>query len=146
MKKRKLILTFTFAVAVVLELLPFGVMCNFSDGEQTVLRRFSYFSMVPYAYGCMLPLVAAILSVAALVLSVVYLTPKIAGRRAVAVPWIIVAVAAVASVASMLHMLLRWEWRTLPGALIAAVLVAGTALAVFASRKETDGKPGGLAR
>ncbi len=146
MKKRKLILTFTFAVAVVLELLPFGVMCNFSDGEQTVLRRFSYFSMVPYAYGCMLPLVAAILSVAALVLSVVYLTPKIAGRRAVAVPWIIVAVAAVASVASMLHILLRWEWRTLPGALIAAVLVAGTALAVFASRKETDGKPGGLAR
>lgn len=146
MKKRKLILTFTFAVAVVLELLPFGVMCNFSDGEQTVLRRFSYFSMVPYAYGCMLPLVAAILSVAALVLSVVYLTPKIAGRRAVAVPWIIVAVAAVASVASMLHMLLRWEWRTLPGALIAAVLVAGTALAVFAARKETDGKPGGLAR
>lgn len=146
MKKRKLILTFTFVVAVVLELLPFGVMCNFSDGEQTVLRRFSYFSMVPYAYGCMLPLVAAILSVAALVLSVVYLTPKIAGRRAVAVPWIIVAVAAVASVASMLHILLRWEWRTLPGALIAAVLVAGTALAVFASRKETDGKPGGLAR
>lgn len=146
MKKRKLILTFTFAVAVALELLPFGVMCNFSDGEQTVLRRFSYFSMVPYAYGCMLPLVAAILSVAALVLSVVYLTPKIAGRRAVAVPWIIVAVAAVASVASMLHILLRWEWRTLPGALIAAVLVAGTALAVFASRKETDGKPGGLAR
>ena len=146
MKKRKLILTFTFVVAVVLELLPFGVMCNFSDGEQTVLRRFSYFSMVPYAYGCMLPLVAAILSVAALVLSVVYLTPKIAGRRAVAVPGIIVAVAAVASVASMLHILLRWEWRTLPGALIAAVLVAGTALAVFASRKETDGKPGGLAR
>ena len=146
MKKRKLILTFTFAVAVVLELLPFGVMCNFSDGEQTVLRRFSYFSMVPYAYGCMLPLVAAILSVAALVLSVVYLTPKIAGRRAVAVPWIIVAVAAAASLASMLHILLRWEWRTLPGALIAAVLVAGTALAVFASRKETDGKPGGLAR
>lgn len=146
MKKRKLILTFTFAVAVVLELLPFGVMCNFSDGEQTVLRRFSYFSMVPYAYGCMLPLVAAILSVAALLLSVVYLTPKIAGRRAVAVPWIIVAVAAVASVASMLHILLRWEWRTLPGALIAAVLVAGTALAVFAARKETDGKPGGLAR
>lgn len=146
MKKRKLILTFTFAVAVVLELLPFGVMCNFSDGEQTVLRRFSYFSMVPYAYGCMLPLVAAILSVAALVLSIVYLTPKIAGRRAVAVPWIIVAVAAAASVASVLHILLRWEWRTLPGALIAAVLVAGTALAVFASRKETDGKPGGLAR
>lgn len=146
MKKRKLILTFTFAVAVVLELLPFGVMCNFSDGEQTVLRRFSYFSMVPYAYGCMLPLVAAILSVAALVLSIVYLTPKIAGRRAVAVPWIIVAVAAAASVASVLHILLRWEWRTLPGALIAAVLVAGTALAVFAARKETDGKSGGLAR
>lgn len=59
---------------------------------------------------------------------------------------VIVAVAAVASVASMLHILLRWEWRTLPGALIAAVLVAGTALAVFAARKETDGKPGGLAR
>lgn len=59
---------------------------------------------------------------------------------------VIVAVAAVASVASVLHILLRWEWRTLPGALIAAVLVAGTALAVFASRKETDGKPGGLAR
>lgn len=59
---------------------------------------------------------------------------------------VIVAVAAVASVASMLHILLRWEWRTLPGVLIAAVLVAGTALAVFASRKETDGKPGGLAR
>ena len=144
MKKRKLILTFTFAVAVVLELLPFGVMCNFSDGEQTVLSRFSYFSMVPYAYGCMLPLVAAILSVAALVLSIVYLKPKIAGRRAV--PWIIVAVAAAASLASVLHILLRWEWRTLPGALIAAVLVAGTAIAVFAARKETDGKSGGPAR
>lgn len=144
MKKRKLILTVTFAVAVVLELLPFDVMCNFSDGEQTILRRFSYFSMVPYAYGCMLPLVAAILSVAALVLSIVYLTPKIAGRRAV--PWVIVAVAAAASLASVLHMLLRWEWRTLPGALIASVLVAGTALAVFAARKETDGKPIGPAR
>lgn len=59
---------------------------------------------------------------------------------------VIVAVAAAALLASVLHILLRWEWRTLPGALIAAVLVAGTALAVFASRKETDGKPGGLAR
>ena len=59
---------------------------------------------------------------------------------------VIVAVEAVASVASVLHILLRWEWRTLPGALIAAVLVAGTVIAVFASRKETDGKPGGLAR
>lgn len=144
MKKRKLILTVTFAVAVVLELLPFGVICNFSDGEQMVLRRFSYFSMLPYAYGCMLPLVAAILSVAALVLSIVYLNPKIAGRGAA--PWIIVAVAAAASLASVLHMLLRWEWRTLPGALIAAVLVAGTAIAVFAARKETDGKPGRPAR
>lgn len=144
MKKRKLILTVTFAVAVVLELLPFGVMCNFSDGEQTVLRRFSCFSMVPYAYGCMLPLVTAILSVAALILSVVYLTPKSAGRRAV--PWIIVAVAAAASLASVLHILLRWEWRTLPGALIAAVLVAGTALAVFAALIETDGKSGRPAR
>lgn len=59
---------------------------------------------------------------------------------------VIVAVEAVASVASVLHILLRWEWRTLPGALIAAVLVAGTVIAVFASRKETDVKPGGLAR
>ena len=59
---------------------------------------------------------------------------------------VIVAVEAVASVASVLHILLRWEWRTLPGELIAAVLVAGTVIAVFASRKETDGKPGGLAR
>lgn len=59
---------------------------------------------------------------------------------------VIVAVAAAASLASVLHMLRRWEWRTLPGALIAAVLVAGTVIAVFASRKETDGKPGGLAR
>lgn len=68
MKKRLLTLLFP-AAALILELLPYGAVCNFANPEGESFRRtYSYFDMTPFGYANFAPLLTALLTCAVLLL------------------------------------------------------------------------------
>lgn len=72
MKKRFLYLLLPI-ITLVLEILPYGAVCNFSDGPTSVLRKtFSYFSLIPFGYANFAPLITAIMTCMVLALLLVY--------------------------------------------------------------------------
>lgn len=73
MKKRLLYLILPI-IAVVLELLPYGAVCNFANPEGEPWRKtFSYFDLTPFGYANFAPLLTAITTCAILALLLVYL-------------------------------------------------------------------------
>jgi hypothetical protein len=53
----------TLLIVIVLEILPYGAVCNFSnDPGETLISTFSYFNMIPFGYANFGPLLTAILS------------------------------------------------------------------------------------
>ena len=72
--KSRLAPAFFAAVAVILELLPYGAVLNFANPEGESLRRtYSYFDPITYGYANFAPFLTAILSCILLGLSAVYL-------------------------------------------------------------------------
>ena len=69
--KRILLLVFSLA-ALVLEILPYGVVLNFGQPDGEPWRRvYSYFSPVPYGYANFGPLISAILTCVLVILTFV---------------------------------------------------------------------------
>ena len=64
---------------LVLEILPYGAVCNFGnpDGEPWRIT-YSYFSLIPFGYANFAPLITALLTCAVLVLLLLY---GFTGRR-----------------------------------------------------------------
>jgi hypothetical protein len=67
MKKIRFSLPVCPLAAVILELLPYGVVLRFGqpDGEP-IRQTFSYFSLIPYGYAAFSPLITAVMSMAAI--------------------------------------------------------------------------------
>ena len=62
MKKRLIHLIFP-ALTLILEILPYGAVCNFANPEGEPWREtFSYFSLVPFGYANFAPFLTAILT------------------------------------------------------------------------------------
>lgn len=77
MKRQEKILLTTVAASILLEIIPFGAVCNFAVSPEFGggIRRtlFSYFSLIPYGYANFGPLLTAILTCVIAVLLVFYL-------------------------------------------------------------------------
>ena len=72
MKKRLLYIILPI-ITLVLEILPYGAVCNFANPEGEPFRRtYSYFSLVPFGYANFAPLLTAIISCIILALMLVY--------------------------------------------------------------------------
>ena len=62
MKKRSLYLLLPI-LTIVLEILPYGAICNFADSSTDKIRKaFSYFDPTPWGYANFFPLLTAIVS------------------------------------------------------------------------------------
>ena len=73
MKKRLLYLIFPI-ITLILEILPFGAVCNFANPEGEPWRRtFSYFDLTPFGYANFAPLLTAIITCAILLLLLIYM-------------------------------------------------------------------------
>ena len=70
MKKIRFLLPICPLAAVILELLPYGVVLRFGqpDGEP-IRQTFSYFSLIPYGYATFSPLITAVMSSMLLILA-----------------------------------------------------------------------------
>lgn len=73
MKKRWMHLLLPVA-ALVLELLPYGAVCNFANPEGEPWRRtYSYFDLTPFGYANFAPFLTAVFTCIAIALLLVYL-------------------------------------------------------------------------
>ena len=71
--KKKLLYLLLPAITLILEILPYGAVCNFRDGSGSVLRRtFSYFSLIPFGYANFAPLITAVFTCLIILLLVLY--------------------------------------------------------------------------
>ncbi len=63
-------------IALVLELLPYGAVLHFAEPEGSIRRTYSYFSLIPYGYANIGPLITAFLTCMLLALDIVYALSK----------------------------------------------------------------------
>ena len=72
MKKRFFCLILPI-ITFILELLPYGAVCNFANPEGKPWRKtFSYFDPVPFGYANFAPLITAVITCIILVVLVIY--------------------------------------------------------------------------
>ncbi len=108
------------AVALILEILPYGAVCNFAVSPEKAQRKtFSYFSLVPYGYANFTPFITALITCVVFALLLVYCFK---GKHRVAkVAEILVGIGAVVSFGQFLFGL---NYISLVSMLISLALVA----------------------
>ena len=108
-------------MALIPELLPYGVVLNFANPDGEPWRRtYSYFSMMPFGYANFGPLITAILTCVMLILVIFYLFKPHKGLNTA-----ITNVAGFATVASLLPLMFGFDYITVIGVII-TLLLAGT--------------------
>ena len=116
MKKRVILLSTTL-IALILEIIPYGAVCNFANPEGEPLRRtYSYFDLTPFGYANFAPFIVALLTCGLIFMIMLSLISKRAMRGA------IVAVSAMATLLSLAPMLYGISSFSIVGALISVAL------------------------
>ncbi|MBQ7377559.1 MAG: hypothetical protein IJW71_04480 [Clostridia bacterium] len=136
MKKRFLYLIFPI-ITVILEILPYGAVCNFANPEGEPWRKtFSYFDLIPFGYANFAPFLTAIVTCAIVISLLVY---AIADRpRAKTVAQALLCVGAILSLCPLLSGI---DYFSVVGALITVTLVAELVLLLIPLKrsKSVDG-------
>ena len=123
--KKKLIMLYTAIIALVLEILPYGAVCNFANPEGEPWRyTYSYFDLTPFGYANFAPFIVALLTCVLTVMIVVSLV----SNKAMRTP--ILTVSAIATVLSLAPLLFGISYFTVVGACISVSLLL-TTLVVF---------------
>ena len=121
MKIKKLPLLIFPIAALILELLPNGVVLRFANPDGEPWRRtYSYFSMMPFGYANFGPLITAILTCVLLVLVAIYLFKPSKGVNTA-----ILNVSGFATAASLMPLMFGFYYITTIGVII-TILLAGT--------------------
>lgn len=126
MKKRFLYLILPI-ITLILEILPYGAVCNFANPEGKPWRNtFSYFDLIPFGYANFAPLITAIITCFVMVLLVVYC---VTGKYRLAV--IARNIICVCSIISLGPVLYGINYFSVVGALITVSLIAELILIHF---------------
>lgn len=112
-------------MALVLELLPYGAVCNFANPEGEHWRRtYSYFDLLPFGYANFAPFITAILTCVLLFFVLISLMAKKPMRKTILILSVITAAI------SAMPLMLGIHFYSFVGALITAALLI-TALSVY---------------
>ena len=129
--KKKLIMLCTTLIALVLEILPYGAVCNFANPEGEPWRRtYSYFDLTPFGYANFAPFIVALLTCALTVMMVVSLV----SNKSMRTP--ILTVSAIATVLSLAPLLYGISFFSIVGAFIFVALALTTAVAFIKGKTE----------
>lgn len=124
--KKKLIMLCTTLIALVLEILPYGAVCNFAlDEGENLHQTFSYFDLTPFGYANFAPFIVALLTCALTVMLVVSLVSNKTMRNP------ILTVSAVATLLSFAPLLFGISYFSVVGACISVALLFTTLVAFF---------------
>lgn len=117
--KKKMITLAILLSALVLEILPYGAVCNFWNPEGEPWRKtYSYFSMIPYGYGDFGPLITAILTCILLVIIVLSILLKKDWSRSISI------ISAIATLTSLAPLMFGFSNFSIVGAMISACILA----------------------
>ena len=131
MKKRLMYLALP-VLTLILEILPYGAVCNFANPEGEAWRRtYSYFDLTPFGYANFAPLLTALLTCLIIVLTVIFV---IKGKTSVATAAKYILLAA--TVISLGPLLLGREYFSVTGSFITAALAAQLLLLQFTVKKQ----------
>lgn len=139
MKKRFLYLILPI-ITLILEILPYGAVCNFANPEGDSWRKtFSYFDLTPFGYANFAPLLTAILTCAILVMLLIYL---FTGKQGIASATKVMV--GIGVLLSLCPLLFGISFFSVVGALIAITLLAEALLLQFTLKSnKIDVRQGG---
>ena len=127
--KKKIAMLCTLTVALILEILPYGAVCNFANPEREPWRRtYSYFDLTPFGYANFSPFIVALLTCVLLIMTVVAIITK----RQLRAPLILLSV--ISAVLSLAPLLYGISFFSLIGAFI-SVALCFTAVLAFIKEK-----------
>ena len=127
--KKKIVMLCTLTVALILEILPYGAVCNFANPEGEPWRRtYSYFDLTPFGYANFSPFIVALLTCVLLIMTVVAIITK----RQLRAPLILLSV--ISAVLSLAPLLYGISFFSLIGAFI-SVALCFTAVLAFIKEK-----------
>ena len=122
--KKKVIMLFLTLIALVLEILPYGAICNFANPEGEPFRlTYSYFSLTPFGYANFSPFIVAILTCVLIGILLISITVK----KRIEKPILIIS--SVATVLSFAPLLYGIQFFSIVGAFISITLLSTTFLA-----------------
>lgn len=117
--KKKMITLALLLSALVLEILPYGAVCNFANPEGEPFRKtYSYFSMMPYGYANFGPLITAILTCIMLVIIVLSILLKKDWGKSISI------ISAIATLTSLAPLMFGFSNFSIVGAMISACILA----------------------
>ena len=119
MKKTKIISLILIIAVLVLEILPYGAVCNFigdPEANITIRHTYSYFDLTPYGYANFGPFLTAILSCILTILIVVPGSDKVNLNKPIAI------ISAIAVITSLMPLLYGLNFYSFVGALITLLL------------------------
>ena len=124
-------------VTLVLEILPYGAVCNFATETKTIRELYSYFDLTPYGYANFAPFITALLTCIILALLAVWC---FTGKRQLMTA--AKALLAVGAVLSLCPLLLGVDCFSAVGALITLTLAVEFLLVYFKFKtpKNASGK------
>ena len=122
MKKKSTVLCILLCT-LVLEILPYGAVCNFGNPDGEPFRKtYSYFSFIPYGYANFSPLITAVLTcVLLLVVLIAIVFKKELGKKTAIL-------AVIASILSLCPLLYGIAYYSVVGAGISVCLIAATSV------------------
>lgn len=127
--KKKIAMLCTLTVALILEILPYGAVCNFANPEGEAWRRtYSYFDLTPFGYANFSPFIVALLTCVLLIMTIVAIITK----RQLRAPLILLSV--ISAVLSLAPLLYGISFFSLIGAFI-SVALCFTAVLAFIKEK-----------
>ena len=131
MKKNRFLYLLLPVVTLILEILPYGAVCNFANPEGEPWRKtYSYFDLTPFGYANFAPLLTALVSCALLIWLAVFC---ITGKAAIALK--ARTLLCVAVVLSLCPLLFGIAYYSLVGGLITASLAGELALIHFTCKE-----------
>ena len=133
MKKRLLYLILPI-ITLILEILPYGAVCNFANSEGDPWRKtFSYFNLTPFGYANFAPFLTAITTCVILAFLLIYLF--VGKTKPITVAKFLLCVGVVLSLCPLLFGI---SYFSIVGALITASLIAELVLLFVATKTQRE--------
>ena len=127
--KKKIAMLCTLTVALILEILPYGAICNFANPEGEPWRRtYSYFDLTPFGYANFSPFIVALLTCVLLIMIIVAIITKRQMRAS------LILVSVISAVLSLAPLLYGITFFSLVGTFI-SIALCFTAVLAFIKEK-----------
>ena len=121
--KKRIISSGLILAALILEILPYGAVCNFANPDGEPWRRtYSYFDLTPFGYANFTPFIVAVLTVAIGIFLIVSFISKKEFKKSVTI------LSLAASVLSFGPLLFGISYYSIVGLCISLILVLFTFL------------------